>query len=71
MDLILKHIQNFDLILFKDTNICLTGPCQNGGACQVTGTGSTYTCICPQAYSGATCQICKLIFRFNYINNLK
>ena len=33
----------------------------NGATCQVTGTGSTYSCTCPAGYSGTNCQNCKIL----------
>lgn len=39
----------------------------NGGTCQVTGTGTTYTCSCLAGYSGTNCQICKCYYFINYL----
>ena len=39
-----------------DTNACTNNPCLNGAVCQVTGTGSTFTCICSLYYTGTYCQ---------------
>ena len=44
-------------MIYLDTNACSNNPCLNGGACQVTGTGATYTCTCQPGYSGTNCQI--------------
>ena len=48
------------MTLKKVSNACLTlTPCLNGGTCQVTGQGSSYTCTCSTGFSGLNCQICK------------
>ena len=44
------------------SNACSTSPCLNGGTCQVTGTGSTFSCQCAAGYSGTNCQICIFFF---------
>ncbi|XP_072013269.1 uncharacterized protein [Amphiura filiformis] len=38
-----------------EENPCLPQPCLNGGVC-VIETTSTYTCLCPDCYSGDICQ---------------
>jgi len=40
----------------------------NGATCQVTGTGSTYTCKCATAYSGTNCQIFNACFNNPCLN---
>ena len=42
----------------KDYNACSTVTCLNGGTCQVTKNGASYTCQCTAGYSGNNCQIC-------------
>ena len=67
LDLYVKHVilNKFEIIKIlklifnnQDTNACSNSPCLNGATCQVTGTGSTYTCLCPAAYTGSNCQTC-------------
>lgn len=44
------------IYVFQTEDLCSRGPCQNGGTC--TSTNSTvFTCNCPAAYTGATCQL--------------
>lgn len=53
---LVKNFINLFIIkwILTDTDPCATNPCQNGGLCQVSGT--TYTCICQNGYSGQNCQ---------------
>lgn len=43
-----------------DVDECASDPCENGGTC-VDGMNS-YTCMCPDGYTGPTCGISKLVF---------
>ena len=52
----------------KGTSPCASSPCLNGATCQVTGTGSTYTCTCPSGYSGTNCQIYNACFNNPCLN---
>ncbi len=63
-----KNLASKLLIFFKlwswikcsylfQVNACLNSPCLNGGTCQTNNNQAT--CLCPQFYSGANCQICK------------
>ena len=36
------------------SSVCTPNPCPNGGTCQPLGT--SFTCLCPQPYTGALCQ---------------
>ncbi len=45
----------------KGSNACSNSPCLNSGTCQPTGTGSTYSCVCPSSYSGTNCQLCNIL----------
>jgi hypothetical protein len=58
LNFILIHKYLYTNSIYTDTNACSTGPCLNGATCTPTGTGSTYSCNCPAAYSGTNCQIC-------------
>lgn len=40
---------------------CQTNPCLHGGSCLTEGEG--YSCLCPQGYSGESCEIGKWIKR--------
>ena len=66
----LGNINSFELNCQTYTNACSNSPCLNGGYCQVTGVGSTYTCTCNLGYTGTNCQTCNClndlsIIRFN------
>ncbi|XP_071104891.1 adhesive plaque matrix protein 2-like [Haliotis cracherodii] len=37
------------------TTVCSSGPCKNGGRCNVTDNGGNYTCACTSGYSGRIC----------------
>ena len=54
MSVLLNYLINLD------TNACSFNSCLNGATCQVTGTGSTFTCICPIGFTGKYCQTCKI-----------
>jgi len=65
IQIIFKHekTRNLKQILFKkkkDTNACLSSPCQNGAVCQAVSSG--FSCVCPLYYSGTFCQICNHLF---------
>lgn len=51
---------NINLWLLADSNACTNNPCLNGATCQVTGTGTTFNCICSTYYTGTYCQTCML-----------
>ena len=53
--LLIYFISYFPFLLLV-TTACSNNPCQNGGTCQLTGSGSTYTCNCVSGYSGTNCQ---------------
>ena len=57
--------------LYLVSNACSNNPCLNGATCQVTGSGSTYTCACPPSYSGLNCQICKIKHYYNGNKGIK
>jgi Notch-like protein len=40
-------------------NPCSPNPCQNGGTCQSTNTGS-FMCVCPPGYVGYCCEMREL-----------
>ncbi len=48
--------------VFQDNppNPCSSNPCLNGGICLNYGT--SYTCSCPQFYSGPNCANCGFIY---------
>ena len=56
-------MKNF-LFFFVDINDCLHHQCKNGGVCK-DGINS-YTCSCPQYYSGSKCEKSKL---YIYLEN--
>lgn len=41
-------------------NPCAPNPCQNGGTCQPTNSGS-FMCLCPAGYQGLCCEIRKYL----------
>ena len=43
---------------FPPANPCLTNPCLNGGVCVVESL-TEYSCVCPECYSGETCDLGK------------
>lgn len=43
-------------------NPCSPNPCQNGGTCSQTNTGS-FMCLCPAGYGGYCCEIRELFSR--------
>lgn len=43
------------MILDTDLNKCRVKPCQNGGLCYNTGTGS-YSCECQDGFTGVDCE---------------
>ena len=40
------------------TDLCSPSPCQNGGACRVSG--STFECQCPLGFAGDVCETGKV-----------
>ncbi|XP_054909130.1 neurocan core protein isoform X2 [Poeciliopsis prolifica] len=45
----------FGLIPSEESNPCQTSPCLHGGSCLEEG--DSYSCYCPQGYSGENCEI--------------
>lgn len=42
-------------VTFPPYNPCSPNPCQNGGTCQQTNSGS-FMCVCPVGYQGLCCE---------------
>lgn len=38
---------------------CDSGPCQHGSICSDDADGKSYTCKCPDGFSGKNCETCK------------
>ncbi|XP_022086573.1 slit homolog 2 protein-like isoform X2 [Acanthaster planci] len=45
-----------DMNILAKCNPCLSGPCQNQGACSVSLT-ERYTCSCPEGFKGRNCEV--------------
>uniref|UniRef100_A0A673K3L5 Neurocan core protein n=1 Tax=Sinocyclocheilus rhinocerous TaxID=307959 RepID=A0A673K3L5_9TELE len=45
----------FDAYCYQEDDPCQTNPCLHGGSCLTEGEG--YSCLCPQGYSGESCEI--------------
>ena len=58
------HVIIYVYFKLSDTNACSVLPCQNGGTCSNTNTGSSYACACPQGFTGNNCQTCKILIFF-------
>ena len=51
-------------LIFIDINDCMGEPCNNGGTC--TDGIATYTCTCPDGFTGRDCETSMIIFLFTF-----
>ena len=47
-----------------DADNCSSNPCMNGGTC--VDSIAHFTCTCDEGFTGATCDMGKVIFAFTY-----
>jgi len=68
-DVRLTYTYTFVLfLLFSAHSQCDPNTCANGGSC--TDLGDTFTCQCPAAYIGSTCQLRKnYIYYYHILRN--
>ena len=50
----LQYLLYYNLLLFTDTDECLSNPCMNGGIC--TDGKNSYRCVCLKQYTGSRCE---------------
>jgi hypothetical protein len=56
-------------VITPPPNPCSPNPCQNGGTCQQTSTGS-FICLCPVGFEGYCCEIRKLQKKKDFLHLL-
>ena len=44
-------------------NACLSSPCKNGGRCNVSNGGNSFTCACINGFTGQFCQTRKFLIQ--------
>lgn len=62
-------LKQFILILLSYiVTPCSGNPCMNNGTCTVTGSGSTYFCMCANGFSGTNCE--GNLTRITFVSNI-